>query len=323
MYNNNGTFNMENGVIKDNTASVYGGGVYVNKGMFDMTSGDIEGNTAGQGADIYCKYPMDMLDLPDDSLWDNAKDNEVYSGEKLETAKANIYLLKHHEHSFGTVEVTKQPTCTEEGTMVGYGCSCGPIVEKTIPVVAHTPGDPVEENKVEPQVGEAGSCDEVFYCAVCGEELSREQKTLDALSATDPVAATPTTEIDDVEVPLAAGPVTRAEFIDYLWRYEGKPDNNRVCTFADVAADHEYVLALAWAEQNGIAVADEDGNFQPDELVTVAAVREFLGNFARVFGMNVDVYALTTLVGEDDEAALNCDEALAEFFGEEPAEQAA
>ncbi|MDE6261320.1 MAG: S-layer homology domain-containing protein [Oscillospiraceae bacterium] len=318
----NGTLNMMNGDIEGNTAAKDGGGVYVKSGTFNMANGDIKGNTAGQGADIYCKKPVDMLDLPDDSLWDNEKGDNVYSGEKLETVKTATYL-KHHEHSFKTEEVTKQPTCTEEGTMVGYGCSCEPIVEKTIPVVDHTPGDPVEENRVEPQVGEAGSYDEVFYCAVCGEELSRKAKTLDALSATDPVTTTPTTEIDDVEVPLAAGPVTRAEFIDYLWRHEGKPANNRVCTFADVSADHEYILALAWAERNGIAEADEDGNFQPDELVTVGAVREFLGNFARVFGMDVDVYALTTLTGEDDEAALNCDEILAEFFGGELAEQAA
>ena len=125
------------------------------------------------------------------------------------------------------------------------------------------------------------------------------------------------TEINDPAVPLAAGPVTRAQFIDYLWRHEGEPEGAD-CTFADVPADHEYVLALGWAEANGIAAAYDDGTFQPDELVTVAAVREFLGNFASVFGTNaVAVADLTTLTGADDEAVLNCDQVLAEFFGEE------
>ena len=125
------------------------------------------------------------------------------------------------------------------------------------------------------------------------------------------------TEINDPAAPLAAGPVTRAQFIDYLWRHEGEPEGAD-CTFADVPADHEYVLALGWAEANGIAAAYDDGTFQPDELVTVAAVREFLGNFASVFGTNaVDVADLTTLTGADDEAVLNCDQVLAEFFGEE------
>lgn len=126
-----------------------------------------------------------------------------------------------------------------------------------------------------------------------------------------------TTTIENEAVPLAAGPVTRAEFLDYLWRHEGQPANDGVCTFTDVEDDHEYILALAWAEQAGIAEAYDDGTFLPDELVTVAAVREFLSNFAEVFGLEVDVDTLATLTGEDDEAVLNCDEVIAEFFGEE------
>lgn len=132
------------------------------------------------------------------------------------------------------------------------------------------------------------------------------------------------TEIDDQAIPLAAGPVTRAEFIDYLWRHEGEPASDGVCTFTDVPEDHQFVLALAWAEQNGIAEAylgaegHEDGTFEPDELVTVGDVREFLGNFAGVFGTNaVVVDELTTLASDDGEAVLNCDQVLAEFFGEE------
>ena len=125
-------------------------------------------------------------------------------------------------------------------------------------------------------------------------------------------------ELDDPAVPLASGPVTRAQFVDYLWRHEGEPASDGVCTFADVAEDHEFVLALAWAEQNGIIEANEDGAFQPDELVTVETVRAILGSFANVFGGNaVPASGLTTLTGEDGEAVLNCDQVLAEFFGEE------
>ena len=115
-------------------------------------------------------------------------------------------------------------------------------------------------------------------------------------------------EIDDPAVPLASGPVTRAQFVDYLWRHEGEPASNGVCTFTDVPEDHEFVLALAWAEQNGIAEAyfgvegHEDGTFEPDELMVPEAVRAILGNFARVIGTNaVAVEDLTTLTGEDGE----------------------
>lgn len=191
---------------------------------------------------------------------------------------------------------------------------------------SHTPGEAVRENVVPAQVGVAGSYEEVVYCSECNEELSRDTHTIDALP-TPPVAVVPGddvvvdedpgTEIDDPAVPLASGPVTRAQFIDYLWRHEGEPASDGACAFTDVPEDHEYVLALAWAEQNGVAVAYDDGSFEPDELVTVAAVREFLGSFADVFGEQAVAAAnLKSLTGADDEAVLNCDEVLAEFFGE-------
>ena len=50
----------------------------------------------------------------------------------------------------------------------------------------------------------------------------------------------------------------------------------------------------------------------------MAAVRDILIEFAEYAGMEMP--KLATLMGEDDEAVLNCDEILAEFFGEEPAE---
>lgn len=140
---------------------------------------------------------------------------------------------------------------------------------------------------------------------------------------------TPVTRITDPAIPLADGPVTRAQFIDYLWRHEGEPASNGACTFTDVAEDHEYFDALCWADENGVAEAyfgvegHEDGTFEPDELVTVGAVREFLGSFETVFGAQAVAAAdLATLTGEDGEAVLNCGEVLAEFFGEEyaPAE---
>ena len=135
---------------------------------------------------------------------------------------------------------------------------------------------------------------------------------------TEDAAATPAEQvIEDQAVPLAAGPVTRAQFVDYLWRHEGSPEADAP-TFADVPADHEFAPAIGWAQANSLVSGDEEGNFQPDELVTVADVRGILGSFAQAFGTNaVDAASLTTLVGEDGEAVLNCDEVLAEFFGEE------
>ena len=120
--------------------------------------------------------------------------------------------------------------------------------------------------------------------------------------------------IEDEAVPLAAGPVTRAQFVDYLWRHESQPQADAP-TFADVPADHEFAPAIGWAQANGLVNGDENGLFYPDELVTVAAVRAILARFADRAGMAMP--QLTTLTGGEGEAVLNCDQVLAEFFGEE------
>ena len=126
-------------------------------------------------------------------------------------------------------------------------------------------------------------------------------------STPDPVIVdVPEVEIDDVAVPLAAGPVTCAEFIDYLWRHEDEPET-------DLVVDHEYAEAISWALS--IEIIDAE-TFDADELVTVAAVRDILASFAAWADMDVNVYALASLTGGGDEAVLNCDEVLAEFFGE-------
>lgn len=128
-----------------------------------------------------------------------------------------------------------------------------------------------------------------------------------------------TITIEDVAVPLASGPVSRGEFLDYLWRHEGSPEAGAP-TFADVPAGHEFAPAIGWAQASGLVSGYGDGTFQPDELITVSAARAVLDSFARVFGGNaVDAAVLSSLSGEDDEAVLNCDEVLAEFFGEENA----
>ena len=48
----------------------------------------------------------------------------------------------------------------------------------------HTPGEPVQENVVPASCSQEGSYDEVVYCTECGEEISREQKTIDKLDHT-------------------------------------------------------------------------------------------------------------------------------------------
>ncbi len=73
-------------------------------------------------------------------------------------------------------------TCTEVGWDAYDTCSrCYYSTYVKIEAFGHTPKAAVEENRVEPTCIAAGSYDAVVYCETCGEELSREPKTIDAL----------------------------------------------------------------------------------------------------------------------------------------------
>lgn len=213
-------------------------------------------------------------------------------------------------------------TC-EDNEKISYVCvGCGETYDTTIPGTAtgHTPNDPVEENRVAPQIGVPGSYDSVVYCDVCGKELSRTPNTIPALfddqvyiDDTDtPLGGGDEVELDDNAIPLA-GPVTRAEFVDYLYRREGSPEAG-LSTFEDVSADHEYAYAIGWGQANDIAYGVSATEFLPDELVTVGQAKLFLSRYAKLKG--VEMPELAALVGLDDQDyAMNCDEILGEFFG--------
>lgn len=128
----------------------------------------------------------------------------------------------------------------------------------------------------------------------------------------DPDGGDGEVELDDNAIPLA-GPVTRAEFVDYLYRREGSPEAG-LSTFEDVSADHEYAYAIGWGQANDIAYGVSATEFLPDELVTVGQAKLFLSRYAKLKG--IEMPELAALVGLDDQDyAMNCDEILGEFFG--------
>lgn len=76
----------------------------------------------------------------------------------------------------------KLPTCTESGWYEYDVCSrCDYTTFVSRDKIAHTPGDVKTENVIAAACLDNGSYDEVVYCAVCNEELSRETKTQSAL----------------------------------------------------------------------------------------------------------------------------------------------
>ncbi|MBR6939836.1 MAG: hypothetical protein IKH65_03425, partial [Clostridia bacterium] len=74
-----------------------------------------------------------------------------------------------HEHDYKG-EVTKEPTCTEDGIMT-YTCECGETYTQAIPKTGHKPG---AWTVVTPATTEAAG-KEVKKCEVCGEVLAERE----------------------------------------------------------------------------------------------------------------------------------------------------
>ncbi|MBR3234328.1 MAG: GBS Bsp-like repeat-containing protein, partial [Atopobiaceae bacterium] len=81
------------------------------------------------------------------------------------------------EHAWGEGELTTRPTCTEPGERTFTCAGCGEKRTEGVEATGHRLGKPVTENESDSNTcTEGGTYDEVVYCEVCHEELSREQK---------------------------------------------------------------------------------------------------------------------------------------------------
>ena len=90
-------------------------------------------------------------------------------------------------HDMDEGRVTREPTCTEEGVYTYY-CNrvgCYHFETEVIPALGHKEGAVVVENNVAPDCENKGSYDNVVYCTVCKEELSRETIVVPALGHTE------------------------------------------------------------------------------------------------------------------------------------------
>ncbi|MDO4815702.1 MAG: leucine-rich repeat protein [Bacillota bacterium] len=64
-------------------------------------------------------------------------------------------------------------------------------------------------------------------------------------------------------------PVTRAQFVTFLYRYNGKPDIiSQYVTFSDVNANSVYAPAIMWAVEQGITNGYGANEFRPDMTCT-------------------------------------------------------
>ena len=98
-------------------------------------------------------------------------------GEELSRESVEV---EKKDHTPETVP-GKAATCTQAGLTEGSKCSvCGIVLtEQEVIPAAHTSGEAVEENKVAATCTAEGSYEEVVYCTVCEEELSRKKVTVE------------------------------------------------------------------------------------------------------------------------------------------------
>ena len=69
---------------------------------------------------------------------------------------------------------------------------------------------------------------------------------------------------------------TRAQFVTFLWRAQGKPSAETSNPFTDVAEDAYYTDAVLWAVDDGITEGTSDTAFSPDADCTRAQIVTFL-----------------------------------------------
>ena len=70
--------------------------------------------------------------------------------------------------------------------------------------------------------------------------------------------------------------VTRAEFVTFLWRAQGKPGHSTSNPFWDVPSGSYYYDAVLWAVENGITTGKTTEKFAPKEPCTRGQVVTFL-----------------------------------------------
>ena len=87
---------------------------------------------------------------------------------------------EEHVHEYEAV--VTPPTCTEQGYTT-YTCpeDGESYVDDYVEPLGHTPAAAVRENETAATCTEAGSYEEVVYCSVCEEEISRKRVQTEAL----------------------------------------------------------------------------------------------------------------------------------------------
>ena len=123
-------------------------------------------------------------------VWDWTGDENGYTAAAATFTDTNDSAVSQTVDATSVTSAVTAATCTTAGAIVYTATVTFNGKEYTdtktviIPALGHTPGEAVVENRVEAICTKEGSYDEVVYCSVCGEELSREAKTIEKIAHT-------------------------------------------------------------------------------------------------------------------------------------------
>ena len=158
---------------------------------------------------------------------DGSYDNVVYCTVCETELSRNTVVVPALGHTEGEWITDSNPTCTQVGSKHQVCPTCGETIKTTsIDATGHTEGSVVVENNVAPNCTEDGSYDNVTYCKVCDDELSRDTIVVSATGHTEGAVV--------VENNVAPNCID-----------DGSYDNVVYCTVCDVELSRDTVVVDA------------------------------------------------------------------------------
>lgn len=106
-------------------------------------------------------------------------------------------------------------------------------------------------------------------------------------------------EWEGFDMPIADGPVTRAQAICELWKLAGKPVVNYILPFSDVDQEADYAEAVRWAAAEGVTAGTGNGCFSPDANITKQQLAAMLYAYAKKQGRGFAGMWMFLLQAED------------------------
>ncbi|MDE6259736.1 MAG: S-layer homology domain-containing protein [Oscillospiraceae bacterium] len=290
--------NMDGVDITGNTANVYGGGMYIiNDGLMAVDDYNPVHWYSNGSTEVNAENTV----IAGNKWYGGSSDNDVfawgYAGTPSLREDENDGQISELREGGGEVKINVGTVIRDDGQKFdGWGNSA-------------TYSEFKEEDRIGAVADENGifvnSFAEGGYAWMTSHWITPPEEP----ETPDNPVTDPTVEIDDVDVPLA-GIFTRADAIGYLWEQSGSPEWE-LSDFEDVPEDHYWAVAIGWAQDMGIAVADEDGNFRPDDLVLRSTediegeLQEFLNRYAVYAGIELDEGELfIELAGSPDDVIM-------------------